>query len=160
MELEVGIPLAFVVIGVLLLIAELSSPGAFLLVPGTVLIALGFIGLAAPDILFSIYSPIITVLIIVPMTLITIKMYQKLAPPGPPETTVATSLVGLEGEVTQEIKPGSLSGKVKIKNDSWSATSDCMITKGTKVVVLRSEGVHVIVEKKMVHTDVEDKKSC
>lgn len=148
MELEVGIPLAFVVLGVLLLIAELSSPGAFLLVPGTVLIILGFIGLVAPDILFSIYSPIITVLIIVPLTLITIKMYQKLAPPGPPETTVATSLVGLEGVVTQDVKPGTLSGKVKIKNDSWSAASDHPILKGTKVVVVRSEGVHVTVMEK------------
>jgi membrane protein implicated in regulation of membrane protease activity len=145
MELEFAISLAFVVFGVVLLIAELTSPGAFLLVPGTVLIVMGFIGMLAPEILFSIYSPIIAVVIIVPLTLVTIKLYQRLAPPGPPETTVASSLVGLEGVVTHDVRPGMLSGKVKIRNDSWSATSDHEIAKGTKVVVLKSEGVHVTV---------------
>ncbi|MFA5312540.1 MAG: NfeD family protein [Methanomassiliicoccales archaeon] len=148
MELEFGISLAFVVLGVLLLIAELSSPGAFLLVPGTVLIIMGFVGMVAPDVLFSVYSPIIVVVIIVPLTLVTIKLYQRLAPPGPPETTVASSLVGLEGVVTHDVRPGMLSGKVKIRNDSWSATSDHEISKGTKVVVLKSEGVHVTVGEK------------
>ncbi|QLH75411.1 MAG: NfeD family protein [Methanomassiliicoccales archaeon] len=148
MELEFGISLAFVIIGVLLLIAELSSPGAFLLVPGTVLIVLGFIGMLAPDFLFSIYSPIVTVVVIVPLTYVTIKLYQRLAPPAPPETTVATSLVGQEGIVTQEVRPNTLSGKVKIKNETWSATADHPIAKGTKVVVLKSEGVHVTVGEK------------
>jgi len=148
MELEFGISLAFVVLGVILLIAELSSPGAFLLVPGTVLIIMGFIGMIAPDILFSLYSPIIALAVLVPLTLVTIKLYQKLAPPGPPETTVATSLVGKEGAVTKDVVPGNLSGKVKIMNDSWSATADHPIMKGAKVVVVKSEGVHVTVTEK------------
>ncbi|OPY30875.1 MAG: hypothetical protein A4E32_02202 [Methanomassiliicoccales archaeon PtaU1.Bin124] len=143
MDFVVGLSIAFVVLGVLLLLAELTMPGTFLLVPGTVLIVLGFLGLAFPDILMSIYSPIIAVLILVPMTYITIKLYQRLAPPAPPETIVATSLVGKMGVVTAEVKPNVLTGKVRIDHDDWSATADHTIASGIKVVVVESEGVHV-----------------
>jgi hypothetical protein len=39
------------------------TPGAFLVVPATVLIVLGTIGVLAPDLLLSVWSPIIAVLI-------------------------------------------------------------------------------------------------
>jgi membrane protein implicated in regulation of membrane protease activity len=146
MEFEVLISIIFIVLGVLMLLAELMNPGVFLIVPGTVLIVLGFLGMAFPEFLLSIYSPLLAVGILVPMTYITIKMYQRLAPPAPPETIVATSLIGREGIVTTEIQPNSLSGKVRIEHDNWSATSDKMIPKGRKVVVKASEGVHVTVE--------------
>lgn len=154
MEFEFAISIAFIVLGVILLLAELTMPGFFLLVPATVLIVLGFLGLAFPNLLLSIYSPIIAVIILVPMTYLTIKMYQRLAPPAPPETVVATSLVGKEGIVTEDVVPNVISGKVRIEHDSWSATSDHVIPKGTKVVVLASEGVHVkVVEKNEVGTE-------
>jgi membrane protein implicated in regulation of membrane protease activity len=59
---------------------------------------------------------------------------------------VATSLIGREGIVTTEVRPNSLSGKVRIEHDNWSATSDRVIPIGRKVVVKASEGVHVTVE--------------
>ena len=138
--------LAFVVIGILMLLGELSSPGSFILVPATVLLVLGGIGLVAPGVLLSWYSPVLAVIIVVPTTYVSIKMYQKLAPPAPPETTVATSLVGQMGVVTTEVLPSSLKGKVRIDHDTWSATSDKAIPVGKKVVVKGSEGVHVKVE--------------
>jgi membrane protein implicated in regulation of membrane protease activity len=70
-----------------------------------------------------------------------------LAPPAPPETTVATSLIGKEGVVEVEVVSGSLKGKVRIANVVWSATSEQPIPVGTRVKVVRSEGVHVTVEK-------------
>lgn len=148
MEFAISLSIAFIVLGVLLLLAEASSPGAFLLVPGTVLIVLGFMGMVLPDLLLSIYSPIIAVLILVPMTMVTIKLYQRLAPPAPPETTVATSLVGKEGIVTAEVRPNDITGKVRIEHDTWSATSDHVIPKGARIVVFASEGVHVKVTEK------------
>jgi len=84
--------------------------------------------------------------ILVPTTFLTIKMYQRLAPPAPPQTTVATSLIGKEGSVETEVVPGSLRGKVKIANVMWSATSAMPIPVGKRVKVVRSEGVHVTVE--------------
>jgi len=146
MSLATELSLVFIVIGVLMLLLELSQPGSFLLVPATVLLALGGIGLIFPDLLLTVWSPIIAVIILVPTTLLTIKMYQRLAPPSPPETTVATSLIGKEGVVETEVVPGSLRGKVRIANVIWSATSNSPIPAGKKVRVVRSEGVHVTVE--------------
>ena len=146
MSLATDLSLVFIVIGVLMLLLEVSQPGSFLLVPATVLLALGGIGLIFPDLLLTIWSPILAVIILVPTTLITIKMYQRLAPPSPPETTVATSLIGKEGRVETEVVPGTLRGKVKIANVIWSATSATPISMGKKVRVVRSEGVHVTVE--------------
>lgn len=138
--------LALLVIGILMVLAELASPGAFILVPATVLIVLGGMGMVAPDMLLSWWSPMLAVIILIPMTFVTMKLYQKLAPPAPPETTVATSLVGRTGVVERKVVPHSLSGKVRIDHDTWSATSDVVIPAGKQVVVRSSEGVHVKVE--------------
>jgi membrane protein implicated in regulation of membrane protease activity len=146
MELGVSVGLVMLVIGVLMLLAEVAAPGMFILVPATVLIVMGAIGMVAPDILLEWWSPIIAVAILLPMTYVTMLMYQKLAPPVPPETTVATSLVGMTGVVVTTVVPNSLTGKVRIAHDTWSATSSKEIAAGKKVVVKASEGVHVTVE--------------
>ncbi|MEM0449876.1 MAG: NfeD family protein [Methanomassiliicoccales archaeon] len=143
-EIEVGI--ALVLAGVVLLVIEAFSPGAFLLVPATILIIIGLMGLLIPGLLFSVWSPIIAVVLFAPMTYVTIKLYQRIAPPSPPETTVAASLIGRKGTVIKTIEPQTLSGKVKIAHDIWSATSNTRIEEGKKVIVKGSEGVHVIVE--------------
>jgi len=135
-----------VLAGVVLLVIEAISPGAFLIVPATIVIIIGVLGLVYPDLLFSIWSPIIAVVLFVPMTYVTIKLYQRLAPPAPPQTTVATSLVGQKGVVTRTVRPNSLTGKVRIEHDIWSATAASEIREGKKVVVKSSEGVHVTVE--------------
>ena len=146
MELGVGVGLVMLVIGVLMLLAEVAAPGMFILVPATVLIVMGAIGMVAPDILLEWWSPIIAVAILLPMTYVTMLMYQKLAPPVPPETTVASSLVGMKGVVERTVVPDTLTGKVRIAHDTWSATSNKEIAVGTQVVVKASEGVHVTVE--------------
>ncbi len=143
----VELALAFVIIGILMLLAEAASPGSFIIVPASVLIVLGGVGMLYPDWLFTWWAPMAAVLILVPMTLVTIKLYQNLAPPAPPETTVATSLVGLTGVVMAEVSPDNLRGKVRIAHDNWSATTASKtIPVGRKVRVVASEGVHVRVE--------------
>jgi len=146
MEFESQLALALLIIGILMILAEISSPGSFILVPASVLIVLGGVGLLYPKWLLSWYAPLAAVVITVPMTVVAIKLYQKLAPPAPPETTVATSLIGMTGVVETEVVPNSLRGKVRIAHDTWSATSDRVIPVGRKIVVRASEGVHVTVE--------------
>ena len=146
METGVALGLALLVIGILMILAELASPGAFILVPATVLIVLGGMGMVAPDLLLSWWSPLLAVIILIPMTFVTMKLYQKLAPPAPPETTAATSLVGQTGVVEREVVPHMLVGKVRIAHESWSATSSKIIPAGKRVIVKTSEGVHVTVE--------------
>ncbi len=146
MSIEQLLSLVMIIVGVIMLLAEAAAPGNFLVVPATVLLILGFLGLLVPSILLSWYSPLLAVAILIPTTLITIKLYQYLAPPAPPQTVVASSLVGRSGVVTVPVTPSDLRGKVNIENDVWSATSvGSTIPTGAKVVVTGSEGVHVVV---------------
>jgi len=54
--------------------------------------------------------------------------------------------VGQKGVVTKTVQPNTLTGKVRIDHDTWSATSSHEIAEGKKVIVKSSEGVHVFVE--------------
>jgi membrane protein implicated in regulation of membrane protease activity len=146
MTLAADLSIAFIVIGVLMLLAEAAMPGNFLLVPATVLLVLGALGFVFPDLLLSVWGPLAAVIVLAPSTYLTIKLYQKIAPPAPPETRVATSLIGTTGIITVEVRPDSLKGKVKIDHESWSATAKCVIPVGKRVAVKSSEGVHVFVE--------------
>ncbi len=136
------------VVGAFCLIYEVFSPGGFLIIPGMVLLVLGIVGLVLPDILMSVWSPVIALVVAVPVTIVTLKVYQHLAKPEPPATTVMESLVGREGKVTVPTEADSMKGKVKIGTDTWSATSDEPLETGTEVVVESSEGVHVHVRRK------------
>ena len=135
------------IVGAIFVIYEAFSPGGFLLIPGIVLLVLGVIGLVAPDILMSIWAPVIALIVAIPVTLLTLKLYQHLAKPEPPTTTVMESLVGRKGVVTISTEMGNMKGKVRIGNDTWSATSDEPIEQGTEVIVESSEGVHVHVRR-------------
>jgi inner membrane protein len=146
MELGVWFGIGFIVLGTLMLLLELHAPGTFLIVPATVLMVLGVLGILFPDALFTWWAPIAAVIVLVPTTFLTIKLYQRLSPPSPPETTVATSLVGMKGMVTTDVYPHTLRGKVEIEHDTWSATADSLIPVGKRVVVVSSEGVHVVVK--------------
>ena len=141
------VAIALIIVGAILLIIEAFSPGAFMVIPGTVLVILGLIGAAFPDILYSWWSPVIALVVAIPVTLVTIKGYQRLAVPEPPTTTVVDSLVGRTGRVTVATESGNMRGKVKIGSDTWSATSDEPIEAGAEVIVESSEGVHVHVRR-------------
>jgi len=140
------IGLAFIIIGVVMLVLEAVVPGSFIMVPGTVMIVLGILWLIYPDWSSQWWSPILIVILIIPMIFASIKLYQMLAPPGPPETTVGSSLVGKTGIVTVEVVPDKITGKVRIDNDNWSATSYKRIPIGTAIIVVESSGVHVKVD--------------
>jgi membrane protein implicated in regulation of membrane protease activity len=133
--------------GAAFVIYEAFVPGGFMLIPGLVLLVMGAIGLLAPDLLMSIWAPVIALVVALPVTLLTLKLYQHLAKPEPPATTVADSLIGRTGKVMVSTELDNMKGKVKIGNDTWSATSDEPIEAGTEVIVESSEGVHVHVRR-------------
>jgi membrane protein implicated in regulation of membrane protease activity len=137
------IALAFVIAGIIMIIAEYFVPGSFIIVPGTVVLVLGIIWLINDDWMLAWWSILVAIVVVIPMIFVSIKLYQKLAPPAPPETTVASSLIGKKGTVLKEIVPGGISGKVRIDNDTWSATADIKIPIGADIVVVESTGVHV-----------------
>ena len=147
MVAEFTLGLVFLVIGVIMLVIEAASPGFFLAVPATVLIVIGLLGMFLPGFLFSVWSPVLAMLIGIPTTLFTMWFYSRFSPPSPPTTTVGESLISRQGMVTALVRPHSLRGKVRIGNESWSATSDDIIPVGERVLVIGSEGVHVIVRR-------------
>ncbi|MEE9224254.1 MAG: NfeD family protein [Thermoplasmata archaeon] len=145
MEWEWQIGLIFVIVGVILFIVEVASPGFFVAIPASVLIILGALGMVLDGFFLSMWSPIVAIGVTVPAFLGTMYAYKKLAPPQPPTTTVGRSLVGKTGIVDTDIIPNTIKGKVRIENQTWSATSDHHIPKDTLVEVVESKGVHVIV---------------
>ena len=129
------VAIGIIIIGAVFLIIEAFSPGAFMVIPGTVLVIIGVIGALLPDFLFSLWSPLLALILAVPITLLTVKGYQKLAEPAPPTTTVTDSLVGKTGVVTVATEDGNMKGKVRIGSDQWSATSDEPLEEGTEDIV-------------------------
>ncbi len=144
MDTTLGVIL--VIVGLVLLLVEASEPGFFLAIPAGVLILLGILAIIYPAILLTIWTPLIVAVVVLPLVFGQMKFYQKISPPTKPTTTMSSSLEGRVGKVLHTVKPDEISGKVKISNEIWSATSESVIAEGSKVVVVKSRGVHVVVE--------------
>ncbi len=142
MDMSLGILL--VIVGIILLIAETHTPGFFIAIPGTVLVIIGIAYIFMPTM-----DPILLAIVTFVGAMITLfgvmMFYKKLGEPEPPSTTTIDTLVGKTGVVIKKIEPNTLTGKVRIDSDVWSATADHEIKEGTKVVVIKGEGVHVVV---------------
>lgn len=131
--------------GVILLIVETAAPGFFIGVPGTILVVLGVTTLLIPGFAQD-WAPVIIVVTAFVSSFLTILLYKRISPGQIPKSTSSDTLLEKEGIVIETISPDSLSGKVKIDNRIWSATSDNVIEAGKKVIVVKSEGVHVRVK--------------
>lgn len=143
----IGVGITLVAIGVALFGVELVHPGAFLLIPASILLAAGVLYLfAAPILLATVYGPAIVVGVAVAAALATIPYYRWVAPTHQPMSTTTGSLTGEVGIVIAPIVPDTLKGKVRIRSEVWSARADRAIPEGTKVRVLRGEGVSVEVQ--------------
>lgn len=141
------IALFLIILGILLVLAEAFSPGIYMIVPGTVLLVIGLIGLVYPDFMTSWMLPVVTLIIALPATAGTIYAYKLLGKPELPSTTVVDSLVGKTGTVTVAVSPDDIRGKVRIGHDLWSARADEDIEVDEKVVVVSASGVHVRVRR-------------
>lgn len=147
MGTEIGILL--IVAGIILIIVEAVEPGFFIAIPAGVLIVIGVIQISYPEFLVSIYTPIIVAAVVLILTFGSLKMYQRISPPSKPTTTMSSSLEGRVGKVVKTVKPDEITGKVKIENQMWSATSENkVIEEGKKIVVVEGKGVHLLVKEK------------
>ncbi|HDR74319.1 MAG TPA: NfeD family protein [Methanoculleus sp.] len=143
-----------VVAGVVMLVVEAFSPGFFIAVPGTVLIILGLFALFFPAIFQSPWIIAIAVAAGLVSAVVTIWFYGRLTPDASPTTISRDSLVGREGRVLRQVNAETLAGKVAIDGVDWSARSTGgAIGTGTAVRVVRSEGVHIVVEEVEEHGD-------
>jgi len=90
----------------------------------------------------------VAVILTIAASIVTIWIYKKINPDTKSPTTVSRdSLVGMEGMVLVKVIPDSLSGKVRVAGQDWSARSEeGIIPVGSKVRVIKSEGVHIVVK--------------
>ncbi len=146
MELDIG--WLMVIIGLGLLVVEALQPGFFVAVPGTTLIVLGIVTILIPEVAQN-YAPAIIVITALVSSIIVIGLYRKMAPGQKPQTTSMDILAGKKGVVVKTVHPGSISGKIEIENQMWSATGDSEIEEGKKVIVISSEGVHIKVKEEI-----------
>ncbi len=134
--------------GTVFLVLETLNPGFFIAVPGTVLIILGVLFVIGVDIFSSPAGILLGVFVALAASVVTIWIYRRINPDkASPVTISRDSLLGKEGLVAKKAIPDSLSGKVLIAGQEWSARCDSgELGQGTRVRVVRSEGVHVVVE--------------
>jgi len=137
-----------ILFGAIFLLTEVFSPGFFLLVPGTVLIVIGFLMLIGVDIFSSGYGIIIGIVVAFVAAIVTVKAYSRLTSDDEkPFTTSMDSLVGKEGVVIKSADTETLNGKANIEGQIWSAQAEKgVISEGSRVRVVSSKGVHIVIE--------------
>lgn len=138
----------FIALGVIFFLIEATMPGFFLGVPASILVILGVIALVVPDFdLFSIWAPLIVVLVGVPSTAITIWTYRRMAPADEePTTQTGSNIIGATGRVTTQVIPDRPRGKVKIEHQEWSAISETgVLPVGALIRVVRVDGIILVV---------------
>lgn len=136
-----------IILGAVMLLIEVHSPGFFAAVPATILIIFGILVLLGMDIFTYPWGVVIAIAVGIIASVITVTVYSRLTPDLVPTTISRDSLVGKEGRVTKELDPDSISGKVLIGTTEWSARSrGPKIAVNAKVRVVSSQGVHIVVE--------------
>ena len=149
MVLLEGITLGWllIVLGAVLLLVEVHSPGFFATVPATVMIIFGILLLLGMDIFNNGWGIVIGVVVAIAAAAFTVWMYGRVTTDESPTTISRDSLIGKEGRVVKDVDPNTLSGKVMIGTTEWSAKSTGRIIPPERhVKVVDSQGVHIIVE--------------
>jgi membrane-bound ClpP family serine protease len=149
MVLLEGIALGWILIllGAVLLLFEVHSPGFFATVPATVMIFLGILLLLGVNIFNSGWGVVVGVVIAIAAAGFTVWMYGRITTNESPTTISRDTLIGMEGRVKTRVDSTTISGKVLIASTEWSARSTGPeIPVGKKVKVVDSQGVHIVVE--------------
>ncbi len=134
----------WVVIGVVLIIAELATLSFYLLWLAIGALAGAFVALIAPDVIVAqIFVSIVVALVLTMFTKpLTTRMRKSKG-----FTDVIYQLVGQEGIVVGEIPLEGL-GIVKVGNETWSAQSEVPLIKGTPIIVVQSYNTILQVQKR------------
>lgn len=134
----------WLVIGVLLIIAEMATLTFYLLWLAIGSLAAVLVALVMPDsIILQVLLGVIVALI---LTLFT-KPLTKRMRSSKGFTDVIYQLVGQEGLVIEDIPLEGL-GIVKVGNETWSAQSEVPLIKGTPIIVVQSYNTILQVQKR------------
>ncbi|HEV2316376.1 MAG TPA: NfeD family protein [Thermoplasmata archaeon] len=139
--------LILIIGGLVLITFEFIHPGAFLLIPGTVVLAGGIMYVAVPGFLTgTVFGPLIVTGVGILSIFVTLPYYQHVGKIHRPMSTTTDSLEGEVGLVIADVVPDSTHGKVRLRSEVWSARAERPIPIGTRVKVVGGEGVTVWVK--------------
>lgn len=134
------------VIGLLLIGAEVFVPGGLLGVIGAGVMAGAVAALFFPNHYWLVFWVTFALVAAVSWVFL-MELYRRVRRAPRKEVMSSANLVNSEGTVVETVKPGAMSGKVRIGGDVWSAQAEDELPPGTRVVVVDTEGVRVIVRK-------------
>lgn len=142
----------WLVIGLLLVLAELATPGGFFViffgVSALVVGALAGAGLAGPVWTQLLLFSVLSVLSLVLFRSRLLKAIQR-----DPQRPQVDSLVGEIGMLDGDIPPGEI-GKIEVHGANWSArnTTEALLPRGMRCKVVRVKGLLLDVEPEGVHS--------
>jgi inner membrane protein len=146
-DATLSLGLIVMIVGIAILVFEIVHPGAFLLIPGTVLVVVGVLYIFIPDVLTTSYfGPLIIAVAAIAAMLVSIPLYKHVAQIHRPMVTTPQSIVGEPGLVVAAVEVDSIRGKVRVGSEIWSARASRPIPAGTRVRVVSGQGVTVHVE--------------
>jgi membrane protein implicated in regulation of membrane protease activity len=109
---------------------------------GSAFVGAGAIAAAAAALLgFSVSVQLATFIIVMVLSLVTLRtrLLGRLGGPGVPSRT--EPLIGRHGLVTQDIEPTLGTGRITVSGEDWAARSTEVIATGTKVKVVGADGI-------------------
>jgi membrane protein implicated in regulation of membrane protease activity len=134
----------WLVIGVLLIIAEMATLTFYLLWLAIGALAAGLVALVTPD--FILLQVLVGVVVALILTFYTKPLTRRMRS-SRGYTDVIYELVGREGLVIEDIPLEGL-GIVKVGNETWSAQSELPLGKGTPIIVMQSSSTILQVQKR------------
>lgn len=136
----------WLVLGLLLVLAELATPGGFFViffgVSALIVGAMAGLGIGGP---MWIQLLMFSVLSIVSLVLFRSRLLKAIQ--HDPQRPPVDSLVGEIGHVEGDISPGAI-GKIEVHGSTWSArnSSEASLARGTRCRVVRVKGLMLDIE--------------
>ena len=140
--------LGLLIVGLALIVAELTFPGYYIGVAGTVGLVVGLLEMVWPTFLTSPASGPIAALVAVVAAMISFQFYRKFSAPinqrgGSP----GQELLGKTGIVVRTIRPHTIQGRVEIQGKLWGADGLDPIGPGSHIIVDQVRETHVVVKR-------------
>jgi membrane protein implicated in regulation of membrane protease activity len=135
----------WLVLGTLLIIAEMVTPSFFLIWFG--IGALGASGVAYLGATATVQW-IVFLALSAALVLCSRKFARKVTPGPPPLKTNIDEYLGETAVVIQRIDPAANTGLVRVKKEEWRADAAEVIEEGARVEVIGSGGAHLKVKRK------------
>ena len=131
--------LAILLLGIILLVVELTAPGYYAGVAGAPVTMIGAMQMLWPALLRGVWGPLLATALFVVAFAVTLVVYRRRGFPS------QQPLLGSTGTVAEEVRPATATGRVDVEGTLWQAEGHEVLEPGTRVVVESVEATHIMV---------------